>query len=149
MTWRHVLFFYIKYVFFVLFWIISISSKRRGSHSEVPYKIGVFKNFAKFAGKHLCRILSYIKLHPGGLQFYQKKTPAQVLFCKICKIIKSTYFLEHLRTAASENGSIKSNNTVRSLPNAWFFSVQKSFLVIVNIRIKKIMSCQFLFCVSN
>ena len=67
---RHVLFFYIKYVFFVLFWIISISSKRRGSHSEVPYKIGVFKNFAKFAGKHLCRILSYIKLHPGGLQFY-------------------------------------------------------------------------------
>ena len=47
-----------------------------------------------------------------------KKTPAQVLFCKICKIIKSTYFLEHRRTAASENGSMKSNNTVRSLPSA-------------------------------
>ena len=31
------------------------------------------------------------------------ETPAQVLSCEICEIVKNTYFEEHLRTAASEN----------------------------------------------
>ena len=31
-----------------------------------------------------------------------KKTPTQVLSCKICEIFKNTYSGEHLRTTASE-----------------------------------------------
>ena len=44
----------------------------------VLLKKGALKNFANFAGKHLC-----------------------VFSCEICKIFKNTYFVENLRTAAS------------------------------------------------
>ena len=43
-----------------------------------------------------------IKLQP---LFYQKVTPTQVLFCEICEIFKSTYFAEHMGTAASITSS--------------------------------------------
>ena len=37
--------------------------------------------------------------------FLLKKTPIQVISCKICKIFKKNYFEEHLRTTASGGGS--------------------------------------------
>ena len=64
-------------------------------------KIGALKNFAKFPGKHLCWNYFLINYRPGGLGFYSKETPTQVLSCEYCKIFKKTYFEEHLRTAAS------------------------------------------------
>ena len=35
------------------------------------------------------------------LYLYQKETPVQVFSCEFYKILKNTYFVEHLRTAAS------------------------------------------------
>ena len=36
----------------------------------------------------------------SGLQRYSKETPTQVFSCEYGEIFKSTYFEEHLRTAA-------------------------------------------------
>ena len=47
-------------------------------------KKGVLRNFAKFAGKHLCRSLVFNKV--AG---------------EIYDITKNTFFTEHLRTTAS------------------------------------------------
>ena len=35
---------------------------------------------------------------------FLKKTPTQVFYCENCEVFKNTYFEEHQRTAASENG---------------------------------------------
>ena len=37
------------------------------------------------------------------------------------------YFVEYLRKAASENGSVKNNNTVRSLSKKFFFRTKELF----------------------
>ena len=58
------------------------------------YKNGVYKNFAKIAGKHLCWILF---LRPA------KETPTQLFSCEFCEIFKSKFFKEHLCVTASEN----------------------------------------------
>ena len=50
---------------------------------------------------------------PEVLQIYQKDTPAQVFFCEICKIFKSsTYFEEHLLTVASIESNYESKSHV-------------------------------------
>ena len=60
------------------------------------------KNFANFTEKHLCWSLLLLELHASCLQLYWKEIPTQVLSCQICEIFKNTYFVEHLRTAASD-----------------------------------------------
>ena len=70
------------------FWIIA-SLKRKSSSSEVFYKIGVLKNFAKFTEKQICRkSLSQLS---SSLE-----TPTEVFFCKLKKG-------EHLQMTTSEN----------------------------------------------
>ena len=57
---------------------------------------GAFRNFTKFTGKHLFQGLFLHKvacLRP------------QVFSCEFCKIFKSTFFTEHLRTTAPKNHS--------------------------------------------
>ena len=49
------------------------------------------------------------------LQLYEKVTPPQVLSCEFLRNYKSTYSLEHLRTAASENNSKTSTNFLQFL----------------------------------
>ena len=49
-------------------------------------KKGVLKNFANFAGKHLCWSLL--------------ETETQVFSYEICEFFKNTYFEKHLRTTA-------------------------------------------------
>ena len=56
----------------------------RSSCLHIFFKIGVFKNFANFRGKHLCWSLFLIKL--------QKETPIQVLSGEICKILWNSFF---------------------------------------------------------
>ena len=51
-------------------------------------KIVFLQNFTKFTGKHLYRSL------------FTKEAPTQVFLCGFCENFKSTYFVEHLRTAA-------------------------------------------------
>ena len=60
----------------------------------------VFKNFAKFTGKHLCWSLFCNKnagLRPAN--FIKKDTPTQVLSSEFYEIFKNTYFVEHLPAA--------------------------------------------------
>ena len=42
----------------------------RSSRLEVFYKIGVYKNFTKFTGKHLCQNLFFNKVASLSLQLY-------------------------------------------------------------------------------
>ena len=55
------------------------------------FKLTALKNFTYFTGKHLCWTLFLIKL-PA----LQVETPTQVLFCKICEIIKNTFLTKQL-----------------------------------------------------
>ena len=113
--------------------LIVASSKRRSSSSEVFYKIGVLKSFTKFTEKYLCR-----SLFLEACNFIKTKNLTQIFFVCFCKIFKNIYFVGHLRTAASEKGSINSNNTVRSLSKIWFFLYSRpGFLVTLNICSKK------------
>ena len=84
-----------------LFWKYQLNV--RSSHWNSSAKKIALKIFANFARKHLCWSLFLIE--PSGLQLYKKVSPTQVFSCGICKIFKSTYFEEHLRTTASETSS--------------------------------------------
>ena len=37
-----------------------------------------------------------IKLQGSGVPLYKKETPAQVFYFEFCKILKNTFFKEHL-----------------------------------------------------
>ena len=54
---------------------------------------GVFRNFAKLTGKHLCQSLFFNNV--AGL--IKKETLAKVFSCELYEISKDTFFLEHLR----------------------------------------------------
>ena len=47
----------------------AILTKNRNSHWRCSVRKGVLRNFAKFAGKHLCQSLFWIKLQASGLNF--------------------------------------------------------------------------------
>ena len=59
------------------------------------FKKDVLKNFVNFTRKHLCwsRFLIKLAWRPATLL---KKTPTQVFSYEICKILKNTFFTEHL-----------------------------------------------------
>ena len=57
------------------------------------------------------------------LQLYEKVTPPQVLSCEFLRNYKSTYSLEHLRTAASENNSKASTNFLQFLRQVFHFDL--------------------------
>ena len=65
-------------------------------------KKGVFINFAKFTGQHLCQILFFNKVAGLGSE---KQTLTQVFSYEVYKIAKNTFFTEHLRPTASQNKS--------------------------------------------
>ena len=56
-------------------------------------KRGIFQNFTKFTGKHLCWSLFSIKLQAWRPP---KETPIQAFSYEICEIFKNTFFVEHL-----------------------------------------------------
>ena len=64
----------------------------RNNRPEMFCKEVVLKNFVKFRGKYLCQSFSLIMLQALGLNF---------AFCEFCETFKNTYFVEHLRAAAS------------------------------------------------
>ena len=59
---------------------------------EVFCEKGVFRNFAKFTGKHLW---------PRTCDFIKKETLAQVSSCEFCEISKNTFFYRTPRVVAS------------------------------------------------
>ena len=92
---------------------ISLSSyclKCRSSHRSCSLRKGVFRNFAKFAGKHLCRSVFLNKV--AGLR-------RGVL----------SFFTEHLRTTASVGALILSNCWILWLVTSLKF-IDGSFLIL-------------------
>ena len=75
----------------------------RSSRPEVFCEKGVFRNFAKFTGKHLCQSLFF-----KAYNFIKKETLAQVFFCEFCRISKNTFFYRTLPVAASVSRNIVS-----------------------------------------
>ena len=71
----------------------------------VAYEKAVLQNVANFTGKHICWSLSLIKSQAFSPATLLKKTPIQMISCKICKTFNKNYFEEHLRTTASGGGS--------------------------------------------
>ena len=69
--------------------------KNQNQPPEVFHKKDVFKNFAKFKGKHLCQRL-----------FFRKETAAQVFSCEFSEIFKNTFFIEHLRWLLLKNFAV-------------------------------------------
>ena len=69
-------------------------------------KKGLLKNLAKVAEKHLCQILIFNKiagLRPAtSLKKEALASLAQLFSCEFCEIFKNTFFIEHLRKAASK-----------------------------------------------
>ena len=86
--------------------LVTGTSKVGSSHQRCSIKKGVFRNFTKVTGKHLCQSLFFDKV--AGLRHrkslfltklqawrpvtYLKKVPTQRFFCEICEIFKSTFF---------------------------------------------------------
>ena len=68
----------------------------RSSCPEVFYRKGVFRNFAIFTGKHLCKGLFFNTV--AGLK---KETLGQVFSCEFCKISGNTFFYRTLLEATS------------------------------------------------
>ena len=56
------------------------------------FKIDVLENFALFTGKHLCRSLFLIKLHPRPATLLIKRDSTQVFCCKYCEVLKNSFF---------------------------------------------------------
>ena len=83
----------------------------RRSHRRCSMEKGVLKNFTIFTEKHLCRSLFLIKLkaslRPATLlkKRLQHRCFPVMFFCEYCEILKNTYFVEHLRTAAFALGT--------------------------------------------
>ena len=71
----------------------------RGSHRRCSVRKNVLKNFAKFAGKHLCQSLFFNKvtrLRPATL--LKKGLWHRCFPMNFCKISKNNFFTEHLWT---------------------------------------------------
>ena len=58
---------------------------------------GVLRNFAKFAGKHLCQGVFF-----KACNFIKKETLVQAFSCEFCEISMNAFYIEHLRATASE-----------------------------------------------
>ena len=78
--------------------------------SECFMKKFGLKNFAKFAGKHLCQGLFFNSVYPSSssnlknkesLRLYRNRDLVQVFYCEFCEIFKNSFFKEHLRAAIS------------------------------------------------
>ena len=65
----------------------SKAQKPRSSRRKCSVKIGVFKSFASFTGKHLLKSL-FNKV--ANLRPYKETSP-QVFSCEICEIFRNTY----------------------------------------------------------
>ena len=70
--------------------------------SQIFFKVGVLKNFAKFTLKHLCRSLIFDKVadrRPANS--VKKKSATQVFFCEFSKILKNSFIYRTSPAAAS------------------------------------------------
>ena len=71
----------------------GLSSIVKSSRSQMFYKIGVVKSFAKFTEKNTRWSFFFNKVAGLTLVTLIKKTPIQVFSCEFCEIFKNTFFL--------------------------------------------------------
>ena len=72
----------------------------RSGRLQLFFKIGILKNFANSAGKHLCWSIFLINCRPEDLQFHLKENSTKGFSCEICKIFKNFFFPEQLQWVA-------------------------------------------------
>ena len=82
--------------------IFSSIPKFQKQPPEVFCKKAILKNFTIFTGKPLCWILFLIKLQAFRPANLLKRDSNTRVFLRILKILKNSYFEEHLRTVAAE-----------------------------------------------
>ena len=63
------------------------------------YEKDVLKNFLKLTRKTTALESIFNKV--SNLQLISKETSAQLFYCEFIEIVRNTYFIEHLRKAAS------------------------------------------------
>ena len=92
--------------FVTLLWILKRSQRR------CSVRKGVLKKLDNFTGEHLCWSIFLIKLQAWGAKGLKdlKRDSNKGVFLWNLLIFKSTYFEEHLRTAASEYLVFVKNN---------------------------------------
>ena len=62
-----------------------------------------------------CAGISFsVKFQPGGLQLYENRNSGTCVFCDFCKIFKNTFFVENLRSAASEKQQLNSRFNIKN-----------------------------------
>ena len=74
----------------------------RWNEMLLNYRSSVLRNFAKFAGKHLCQSLFLITSQADAYNFIKRETLAQVFSCEFCEISKNTFSCRTPPVAASE-----------------------------------------------
>ena len=92
----NVLIFHNKKILTFRFWLLQpfFYNIFRSSHQRCSVKKGVFRNFAKFVGKHLCQSLFFNKV--ADLRLYQKRDSGIGAFLWILRNFK-----EHLVNTTS------------------------------------------------
>ena len=86
---------------------------------------GVRKNFAKFTGKQ------QKDWRPKACNFIKKETLTQVVSYGFCKVFKSTFFTDQLRTTASISAFVTSQ--FNYVPVIWMFCRKTCYEKIHNI----------------
>ena len=61
------------------------------------FKVGAFKSFANFTGKHLCWSLFLKNLQAKGLQLHKKGLQQRCFPVKFAKFLTTPFLSEHLR----------------------------------------------------
>ena len=89
--------------FTVLLHFIQVQLIHQKQPPEVFYKKGVFRNFAKFTGKHLCQSF-----------FFNKVADVKP---------KNTFFIEHLWTTVSDPSQASKNSGLRM---TWFLGNEQN-----------------------
>ena len=77
---------------------VVLHSATRSSRSEMFFKIGIPKNFAKFTGKHLCQSHFFDKVAGLRTAILLRKRPWRWWFLvNFANFLRTPFFLEHLR----------------------------------------------------
>ena len=83
----------------LIFLLFGSWSLVRSSHPEVFCKKGVLRNFAKFAGKPLCKSLFFNKvagLRPKTCIFIKKRPWHRYFHVNFAKFLRTTFLIEYL-----------------------------------------------------
>ena len=101
----------------------------RSSHWRCSVRKDVFRNFAKFKGKHLCQSLFFNEVADWGLQLYSKRDSGTGVFLWI--------FAKFLRTPFLNNTS---GHLLLSLDHMCFFCISLLFLSFIDSLIHRIIT---------